>query len=115
MLPQLSHPIKLLFCNNRLKIIIDNPLLNKFFRCALAQRLVRRHDPKAVGVTEEQVEVVAAEKDGLVLLARKFVHDVDQFDFARIVKEGSRFVHEDDGRVLYQSLGNHYFLLLAVA
>ena len=58
---------------------------------------------------------MATEKDSLVLLTREFVHDVDQFDFARIVEEGGGFVHEDDGCVLHQGLGNHHFLLLAIA
>ena len=111
----LFHPEKLILSHNRPKIIIYNPLINEFFRCALAQRLVWRHHPEAVRVAKEQVKVVAAEKNGLVLLAREFMQDVHQLDFARIVQEGGGFVHEDDGRVLHQSLGNHYFLLLTIA
>ena len=109
------HPIKLLLGHNRLKIFINNPLLNQFFRRALAQRLLRCHYPHHVGVAEQKVKVVAAEEDGFLFLAREFVHDVYQLDFARIVEEGGRLVHEDERRVLHQSLGNHYFLLLAVA
>ena len=111
----LFHPEKLIFCDNRLKIVIDNPLFNKLFRRTLTQWLMWCHHPELVGVAKQQVEVVAAEEDGLVLFAREFVHDVDQLDFARIVEEGGRFVHEDDGRVLHQRLGNHHFLFLAVA
>ena len=111
----LFHPEKLILGYNRLKIIINNPLLNQFFRRALAQRLLRGDDPRDIGVAKQQIQVVAAEQDGLVLLAREFVHDVDQLDFARIVEKGGRLVHEDEGRVLHQSLGNHHFLLLPIA
>ena len=90
-------------------------MFDKRFRRALTQWLLGCDDPHHVGVAEQKVEVVAAEEDGLVLLARELVHDVDQLDFARIVEEGSRLVHENEGRVLHQCLGNHHFLLLAVA
>ena len=110
-----SKPIELLLCYNRFEIFVNNPLVYKLFRCALAQRLLWRHHPHLVGVAEEQIEVVAAEEDGFSFLSREFVHDVHQLNLARIVEEGSGFVHEDDGRVLYQRFGNHYLLLLAIA
>ena len=97
----LFHPEKLIFCDNRLEIIIDNSLLDKLFRRTLTQRLMWCHHPELVGVAKQQVEVVAAEEDGLVLLAREFVHDVHQLDFARIVEEGGGLVHENDRRVLH--------------
>ena len=111
----LFHPEKLILGHNRPKILINNSFIDKLFRCALAQRLLRRDDPHYVGVAEEKVKVVAAEEDGFLFLTREFVHDVHQLDLARIVEEGSRFVHEDERRVLHQCLGYHYFLLLTVA
>ena len=99
-----SHPEKLFLSHNRLEICINNPLFNKLFRSALVQRLLRCDNPHHIGVAEQQIQVMGAEEDGLMLLTRELVHDVDQLDFARIVKEGGRLVHEDEGCVLYQGL-----------
>ena len=115
LLPNLLHPKEFLLSHNRLKVFINNPLFNQFFRRPLAQRLLRRDDPHLVGMAEQKVEVMAAKEDGFVLFAREFVHDVHQLDFARIVQKSGRLVHENEGRVLHQSLGNHHLLLLTIA